>query len=237
MKNTVAITALLLALCGCHNPKSDLIPADSTRWDELKVPLQKLNETDREAVASFLARAKIMESFGKERLVTPGLTIGQAIEQQNKWAQERKSQEAQQDELKKKLLAQQEAMQKQIESAVTVTVLSKTLVPSNPSAGRYSDRQDIKIGIENKSSKDILGLKGTIHFYDIFDKEQGRLGFSFDDGIAVGQTKIWEGSRDYNQFIDSHKSLANLEEGKYHTKFFPEALIFKDGTKITTPSE
>lgn len=187
-------------------------------------------------MAAFLAREKFVEAFGKESLVTPGMTVGQAIDQQNKWAQDRKSAEAAQEELKKKLLAQRDEMERQIQGLLTVTVLSKTLVPSNAMAGRYSDRQDIKLGIENKGSKDILGVKGTVVFYDIFDKEQGRLGFSFDDGVAAGQSKIWEGSRDYNQFIAAHKSLANLEEGKYHTKFEPEAIIFKDGNKLAIPA-
>ncbi|SDF80107.1 MULTISPECIES: hypothetical protein [unclassified Duganella] len=236
MKNFAVCIAVLFALSACHNPKSTAIPADADKWEtELKQPLQQLSETDRQTVAAFLVRAKFLQAFGKETLITPGLTIGGAIEEQNKWAAARKDEEAAQEALKKKLLAEQAEIQKQIQGLVTVTVLSKTLAPSNPRAGQYGDRQEFKLGIENKGAKPILGVKGTVHFYDIFDKEQGRVGFSFDDGIEVGESKIWEGSRDYNQFMEAHKSLANLEEGKYHTKFVPEAIIFKDGTKITMP--
>jgi hypothetical protein len=133
MKKSAAVVLLLSVLLGaCHNPKSVTISSDSSKWEsELKTSIQQLGDGDRQAVSAFLVRAKLVETFGKSSLVTPGLTIGDAIEQQKKWAIQCANEEAEQDALKAKLLAQQEEIKKQIQGGVTVTVLSKTLVPSN----------------------------------------------------------------------------------------------------------
>ncbi|HRO67314.1 MAG TPA: hypothetical protein PL182_07110 [Pseudobdellovibrionaceae bacterium] len=66
----------------------------------------------------------------------------------------------------------------------------------------------------------------------MFDKEIGSIGFNFTNGIKSGATAKWDGSRHYNQFLPEHRALANLEEDKYTTRFQPEMIVFKDGTKL-----
>ena len=70
-----------------------------------------------------------------------------------------------------------------------------------------------KLGIENESSKDIADIRGAIKFYDIFGSEVDGVSFSFDDGLKTGKSTVWIGTRDYKQFIDKDKKLANLSGG------------------------
>lgn len=51
--------------------------------------------------------------------------------------------------------------------------------------------------------------------------------------ILGGCTK--PGGRDYNQFLDPHRAVWTLEERKCTTKFVPEMIVFKDGTKLLVP--
>lgn len=70
-------------------------------------------------------------------------------------------------------------------------------------------------------------------FIDVFDKEVTTVSFAISESIDPSKTAIWTGGRDFNQFIDSHSALWNLEVGKYTTTFIPEMIVFKDGSKLS----
>lgn len=232
MNKTLTLLLISLALYGCNNPQSTVIPTDMAKLEQIQDSVKKLSEDDRKNLMAYLMRTQMSSALGGGAL-EPGVTIGEALKRQKQWADDQEKQELAQVALKAKLAAEHEAAMKKLASTVTVTVLSKTLVPKNYNMRRYSDVQEIKLGIENLTEKDIAGVKGVVKFYDIFGKEAGAIGFSLDSGIKAKGTDTWEGTRDYNQFIDSHKSLAALEEGKYTTKFEPEMIVFADGTKMT----
>lgn len=227
MKSNLLIVLVTLALFGCSGPKDTVVPTDIAKWEtELKSPIEKLTEEDKKLFLGFVMRAKLGEVFGGKGL-EEGLTIGKAIEKQKAWIEEQGQKEAEAKLLKQKLEAERAALRKQVDDLLTVTVLKLKLVNES-----YSENQLIELGFQNKGQKDILGIKGTVKFIDIFDKEVGAVGFSYDDGLKAGASGTWKGSRRYNQFIESHKAVANLEEGKYKTRFEPEIIVFTDGTKL-----
>lgn len=233
MRKTVLAVLTALMVAGCNNPKDVALPANPSLWDDtVKQAVQKLSDEDRALVAAYAMRSTVGTIFGGAG-IPPGTTIGSAIEDQKKWVINQKEAQAKQEALKQKLAAEQEQFKNLVEQAVTVTVLEKRLLPKNYSAGHYSERQYIKVGFENKSGKDIAGVSGEIKFFDIFDKEVGAINFGYDKGIKASSQAIWEGTRNYNQFLESHKQLANIDEGKYTTKFFPETIVFSDGTKLS----
>ena len=235
MKRFAAVLITIAALCGCSKPTDAVIPSDMTTWDkELAPELKKLPESDREKVAAYLMRAKMGEVFGGKG-GPPGTTIGQALDGQKKFEVEQAAKRAEEEALKKKLEQERMAAMEQLNKAVTVTLIAKQELPKNYEAGRYSEYQQFRIGVQNNSEKAVIGVSGEIKFIDVFDKEVGAVNFRISENIEPGKSATWTGGRDYNQFLDAHRSVWNLESGKYNTKFVPEIVVFKDGTKLTVP--
>lgn len=235
MRTIAAALAATALLCACSKPTDTIIPSDMSSWDkELAPQLQKLSDADREKVGAFLMRAKFGEAFGGKGL-PPGTTIGQALEQQKKWESEQAAKRAEEEALKKKLEQERATTLQQLNKAVTVTLLAKRELPKNFEANRYSEYQEFRIGVQNNSDKPVAGVSGEIKFIDVFDKEVGAVNFRISENIEPGKSATWVGGRDYNQFIDAHRAVWNLEEGKYTTKFVPDMVVFQDGTKLTVP--
>lgn len=237
MKNLLIplIIATSIFLVGCGDPKNKVIPTDQSKWDaELKPEIEKLTEEEKKLFGGYVMRAKLGEVFGGSGL-QEGTTIGQGIEMQKKWLQEQEAKEAEQKALKQKVENERAAIAKQINDAVTIAVVDLFLQKGSFESGDLEDKQVIKLAIKNKTAKDITGVKGSIRFIDIFDKEVGNISFGYDEGISAGETATWTGSRRYNQFIEEHKAIANLQEGKYKIAFDPEAIVYADGTKILMP--
>lgn len=236
MKRFATLLIVIASLYGCSKPTDAVIPSDIATWDkELAPELKKLPESDRETVGAYLARAKMGEVFGGKGVPT-GTTIGQALEGQKKFEVELAAKRAEEEALKKKLQQERTALIEQLNKAVTVSLIAKQEVPKNYEAGRYSEYQRFRIGVQNNSEKAVIGVSGEIKFIDVFDKEVGSVNFGISENIEPGKSATWTGGRDYNQFLDAHRSVWNLESGKYSTKFLPESVVFKDGTKLTAPN-
>ena len=122
-----------------------------------------------------------------------------------------------------------------LSEAVTVTLIAKAELPKDYRLNRYSEYQEFRIGAQNNSDKPIVGVSGEIRFVDVFDKEVGAVSFRISEDIEPGKSVVWIGGRDYNQFMDEHRNVWNLQEGKYTTRFIPEMVVFEDGTKLSVP--
>jgi hypothetical protein len=235
MKKIASTLALTALLCACSKPTDTVIPSDMATWDkELATALKKLPEEERKKVATYLMRAKMGEVFGGKG-IPPGTTIGAAIEEQKKWDAEQEAKKVAEEALKKKLEQERAEAIKKLNTAVTVTLLAKQELPKNYDIGRYSEYQQFRIGVQNNTDKPISGVSGEIKFIDVFEKEVGAVNFGISENIEPGKSATWVGGRDYNQFTESHRAVWNLEQGKYTTKFIPEMVVFKDGTKLSVP--
>lgn len=225
----------LALVTGCTKPTDTVIPSDMSKWDtELAPALRKLPEEDRKLVAAYLVRAKLMESLSKEPIPI-GITVGDVLAKQKQWQAEEEKKAAEAKALKEKLDREQQEARLAMSHAVTVTFLSKRQIPKNWELNRYRDVQQLSIGVENKSDKEIVGVSGELHFIDVFDKDVGSVNFGISERIKPGGTFRWAGERQYNEFVESHKAIWNLEDGKYTTRFVPEAVVFADGSKLTAP--
>lgn len=241
MRFQISVLVVAMALVGCTKPTDVTIPSDMAQWDkELAPAIKKLSSDDQKLLQGYLMRAKISEVFSKGAAIPVGTTVGTAIAEQRKWAEEQeilqaaeRAKAAEEKALKEKLAQEEAAARAKLSNAVRVVLMSKGQEPSNPRAGRYSDRQTFTIGVLNKSVKAITGVSGKLEFIDMFDKVVGAVSFGITEPIEPGFDVKWEGARDYNQFIAEHRAVWNLEEGRYTTRFVPEAIVFADGTKIT----
>lgn len=231
----LAVPLAMLLLAGCSKPTDQVIPSDMSKWDsELAPVLQKLPEEDRKLMAAYLVRVKLGQVFGGAGIPV-GTTVGSALSDQKKWVEELARKEAEEKALKEKLEQERAVAIKAINDAVTVVLLEKRYRESDFQAGRIGDQQVIKIGVQNNSSKPVAGVSGELEFIDLFGKTVGSMGFKIAEDIEPGREITWSGARDYNQFISEHQAIRNLEEGKYKTRFVPEAVVFKDGSTLVAP--
>ena len=140
--------------------------------------------------------------------------------------------EAKAAEIKKRVDA--ERLLKQAEFA---KLLSVVLVNKHNSLQEY-DRKfvDLEIAFDNKSDKDIAGVKGVLRITDMFGDKIVNLKWSNDEGVASKQTLVERGSgMRINQFMDDHMKLWNMDYDKLKSTFEVSTIIFKDGTKIDAP--
>ncbi|TFZ02955.1 hypothetical protein EZ313_17160 [Ramlibacter henchirensis] len=243
----VCCAAAVVAI-GCGKATETIIPSDMSTWDkELAPVVQKLSEEDKKHFVAYVARMKLAEGLsGGKNAIPFGMTVGQAIEEQKKWAAEleqrlarekaeEQKREAEAAALVQKLVAESIEIARRINEAVTVTLLAKRELPRSFEAGRYSDYQQIVIGIQNNAQKPLKALSGRLDFIDAFNKVVAKVYFEITRDVKPGATYKWTGGRDYNQFIDEHRVLWNLDDGQYKTRFVPETLIFTDGEKLTMP--
>ena len=234
-KLLVAAFVTIFALAGCSDPHDALIPSDVENWEQDLAPeLKKLSDEERQKAAAYLMRAKMGEAFGGTG-IPPGTTVGQAIDAQRLWEEQQAAKRAEEEALKLKIERERASALEALNEAVTVSLIAKREIPRNFRARRYSDYQEFQIGVRNDTDKTIIGVAGQITFIDVFEKEVGAVGFRISEEIEAGNSVTWTGGRDYNEFIDEHRSVWNLEEGKYSTRFEPEMIVFKDGTKLTLP--
>lgn len=237
---------LLLVLAACSGPKDAPLPRDLEKLDSIKPMIEKLTPEERELVGGYIMRvgvgAKLAGAFGGEEGpgIPEGMTIGKAIEEQRKFKADRALEEAKQQALEAKIKAEREAVLKPLREAVTVTLVSKKVVPEYGYSGILMD-ENLKVvfGYQNNTGKDIAGVKGYISVKDLFGEEISGFLVANDDTIKAGQSATWTGSRSVKYAVGDNKDrkLAGLEPDKYKVVWEPWMVVFADGTKLADPDK
>lgn len=112
------------------------------------------------------------------------------------------------------------------EQPLLVTLLDKRMETVG-----YSDVISLDLEIKNNLDRDVKAFIGTVTFYDLFDREIMPVTITYEDGVAAGGTATWEGSIDYNQFMDTHQRLGAIELENVSMVSEIEQVVFSDGTK------
>ncbi len=233
-KYTALCFALFLAAC---SPKGEVIPPDPNQWGALGEKVKSLKEEDRRLLGAYLARKGVGAAFAGGKIDIPlGQTVGKAIAEQRSFEANQKKQEAEAQILAAKAAAQRAAAEAKLNSAALVSLVSKGVLPEDIYNGRYSARVTFVFAVQNRTEKDIVGIKGSIEFIDLFGTTIKKLNISMDEDIKAGQTRTISGyGKDINEFIDEDVKLANTEQSKLKAVFHPNMIVFSDGTNISTP--
>lgn len=231
------------ALIGCSDPKKTIIPSDLATWEkELKPTLERLSDEDRQAVGRFVLRAKMGEAFGGHSKLG-AITVGEAITEQKQFEAEQQAKEAEQQakeaeekRLAEKLKAERDALVKQAHDTLSIVLVSKGFRAADPmNGGSVQDQVTFSLGFQNKGAKDLKGFKGTIVFKDMFGDVVKRLNLSYDQPVRAGKTVTWEGSMDFNPYMEDNVKLRDTDQSKLKLDFEPDAILFTDGTRLTIP--
>lgn len=226
--------ATLLVLVACSNVKDDPLPLkldqSSDEWTRI---MKGLNQEDRKLFMAYVVRTQMGAAFGGKR--DPEIvTVDDALKAQKKWADDLAAKELESQRLAEEVKAKQAAAAEAINKSVTVGLVSIRVIPEDIMNGRYSDYSSIKLVIENKSAKDIKGLRGDSVWINTFGEEYHRLTTNVEERIAAGQKLVWAGGKEINEFLDDDKKLMQIDDN-YKYRFEPRMIVFADGTTIGSP--
>jgi len=118
-----------------------------------------------------------------------------------------------------------------LDQKIVITSMKKGFRAANYYAGEFQDFITFEIAFENKTDKDIRGVKGIVSFYDIFNEKIKDIEISYDKGINKHSQKIWNAQIEFNPFIDSDVKLKNTEGGNLSYEWKPTVIIYEDGTR------
>lgn len=232
MRNITATAIFLLAsiaiLAACSDPR-DVQIAKLTKEQTAEME-KKLNGEEERLLMGYMMRQGMGQAFGGKGM-PEGVTVRQAINEQRAWVDQQKQEEAKADELKKKVEAERQAKQEEFAKLLSVALVSKKNVD-----GEYGQKYvSLEMAFENKTNKDIRGVKGVLKLNDIFGDLIEGVSFSYDQGVPAGKTSIYKGGVDINQFMDKDKKLWSTDFDKLKAVFETSMIIFKDGTQVAAP--
>ncbi|MQA19628.1 hypothetical protein [Rugamonas rivuli] len=219
---------MALAACmllGCSNPHN--------------FEVAKLTDEQKEEMGKKLTAdegAKLMGYVGRTILsgqeVPAGVTVGQAIKEQEAWQAKEEAEAAKAAELNKKAEAERKAQQDALAKMLAVKLIGK-----RNSTGEFQQRVVfMDLAFTNKGDKDIAGFKGILHFTDMFGDSIIDITWSNDHGVEARQGILQKGAgMTINQFLPDHMKMWNAEADKIKLSFEVQAIVFKDGTRLDAP--
>ena len=241
MKKILCLIALGF-LMGCSDPKA-IVLNDAESINQNAEVLKKLSDDDKKLLLQYLYRAELGKAFNGvfgSQASSPkssyGITVGEAIELQKKFAKESAELEAKKAAAEKKAQEEQAAKKSILDKAVTVILLEHGAMPK----GQYEfdDKYYVILKITNTSNKAIAGIKGSIKFIDKFGDtlSDSTIKLDFEDTggkLAVGQSYEWKGEKSVQMYGGGQeKKLLDTPTESLKFIYEPETIIFDDGTKI-----
>lgn len=117
---------------------------------------------------------------------------------------------------------------------VVVTVLSKTNLEADYSAGRYSERVEFTFEVANKTDKQIKGVQGVLTICDLFGEEILSINCDFTGNIIASNQTITVGDLgiDINQFMNSHIKLYNTDFSDLKFEYKIKNIVYADGSNM-----
>ncbi len=116
-------------------------------------------------------------------------------------------------------------------TGIEMKLVSKQFTKADIMRRIYSDSLDFAIEFTNKFPKDIRAFTGYVTFSDLFDRKIIDMTITYEDGLRAGETKTWNGSMDYNQFMDNHERIASISMKDLQSRFTLQQVVYADGTK------
>ena len=144
-----------------------------------------------------------------------------------KYNKDAKNYKIEQEKLAEKVKVEDEERTKRLNKALTVVLYEKGFDKYN-----YQEYITYSLAFENKTDKEIIAIKGSITFNDLFDTEIKSVNLKIDQKIPPKETYKGTYNSDYNENINENILLKskNLDDLKVIWK--PEKIIFADGTTL-----
>jgi hypothetical protein len=109
---------------------------------------------------------------------------------------------------------------------VTVLLIKKTLIPTNPHAGIFEPKIAFSIDIRNKTSQIVRGVKGDLVFSDLFGADIFTVSVTVNNKIKPNGTARWDGEMVYNQFIPAHVHFGGFKVEDLKIRIEHESVVY-----------
>lgn len=235
MKKAAYALLLGLALAACNPVNSEPLPK-SADDPAMKAIVEKLSEDDKKLLLGYLMRREMAKAFGGAAGLNDGVvTVGDALEAQERWASNMSEEQQRAEALKAETESKRRAIADQISRVITVAFIDAAFVPSDYRSGRFDDFEQLTFAIQNVGSKPIKAVKGEAVFIDTFGDDFVRVPMQMEETLAPGEKKTIELGMEINKFMDEHKKVMQLDSSKKF-RFVPEQIVFEDGTTVKAPA-
>lgn len=94
----------------------------------------------------------------------------------------------------------------------------------------YRSIISFRLTIDNTLDRPIKAFEGRLLFKDVLGKLILGANMSYRDGIAAKGNTVWSGEIEYNQFIDHHRELANVDKDQLIPELEIYKVAYEDGT-------
>lgn len=229
MKKLLSIL-ITISIISCSNPLSKIYTEEGFMLDMVEIRESESEETVKNITTYIMQEA--MRDALKDDDKKENNLVGKSYKELLVQADELAAKMKEKEEEEKRLKLEEERRRKEISLKISESI-TFALTKKGYSEYNYQDYITYTFTFENKSNKDILGVKGSVTFYDIFDEKIKSLSLSYDNGIKSGKTVNYRAQTDYNQFMSDDKKLKDTELNKLKVVWEPEQLIFTDGEKIS----
>lgn len=114
-------------------------------------------------------------------------------------------------------------------SPITASMVSKGFIK-----GEYGDDKiTLDLTFYNSFGADVRAFDGVIEFTDLLGNNILSSKVAINDPVSAGAKLSWQGTINYNQFIQQHKDFANAEQQNIKTSFRLTKVLFSDGKMKT----
>jgi hypothetical protein len=196
--------------------------------------VKKLDDGDKKLFTGYATRLAMASVFGGAKNVSD-VTLGDALKTQQAWVDEKAAEEIRQKALAEQVKKEQVQALKEMDATLTASLLELKLNPKDYANKQYSDYFSIRVAFKNNAADALEGVKGTVVLRDIFGEVIKRIRLSDDTHISAGQSYVYSGTMNYNQFEDSDKKLASVNVEKIRFDWEPDTYIFASGKKQVMP--
>jgi hypothetical protein len=224
-KNVVFVVTTFL-LMGCRDVRDTEL---SKLTDKQRASLdKKLNGQEERLLIGYMMRQGMSPTFGGMG-APDGITVRQAINEQRNFLQ--KEEQAKAEEAKQWIDAGGKSKQWEFAQLLSVSLVDKWTHDED-----FGEKYvAMEMAFENKTDKDIEGVKGTVKITNILGNPIKNISFSFDRGIAAKSTVKYIHYIHINQLSDNDLKLWNTDFDKLKTSFEMATIIYRDGSKVEVP--
>jgi hypothetical protein len=225
----VALLSIILAVAACGNALDQRVTRENK--DTIFQQIRDSNDLTVEEVGlleAFAMRQGLGSARSGKHLELPvGMTIGEMIDDERKWTEDKQKQEAREKVRMAKARAEEEAQQVALREVLIVRVFDKDFQNAN-----HEDYVTIRVEYENTSGKDIRSFKGVLQFNDLFGAEIAPFTISEDEPLRRGETKHQGWTLKYDRFMDRHVKFRNTALDNLKVEWKPQVIVFADGTSM-----
>jgi len=157
-----------------------------------------------------------------------GKTYEELLKQADDLTAEMKAKEEEEKRLAEKEIRRRKEIALKISESLTFALTKKGYLEAS-----YQKYITYTFTFQNKTKRDIAGVKGSVTLYDMFDEKIKSLNLSYDGGINAGKTVNYEATTNYNSFEPEDVKLKDTKLEKIKVKWEAEKLIFNDGEEIS----